>query len=85
MMVYDNIGLDMPWMGVYDEQKGDGMMLLAETPYDVELDLVEIGGKMWPGVAWASSLSSFSYPRKVSYVFTSSENIIPKPNTIEII
>jgi hypothetical protein len=72
MMVYDNIGLDMPWMGVYDEQRGDGMMLLAETPYDVELDLVEIEGKMWPGLAWASSLSSFSYPRNVSYVFTSS-------------
>jgi len=26
MMVYDNIGLDMPWIGVYDAIKGDGMM-----------------------------------------------------------
>lgn len=72
MMVYDNIGLDMPWIGVYDGERGDGMMLLTDTPYDVELDLVEVEGKMWPGVAWASSLSTFAYPRKVSYVFTSS-------------
>lgn len=72
MMVYDNIGLDMPWMGVYDAEKGDGLMLLANTPYDVELDLPVYDGKMWPAVAWASSLSKFAYPRKISFVFTSS-------------
>jgi hypothetical protein len=72
MMIYDNIGLDMPWVGVYDGEKGDGMMLLANTPYDVELDLSVYDGKMWPTVGWASSLSKFSYPRKISYVFTSS-------------
>ncbi len=72
MMIYDNIGLDMPWIGVYDGEKGDGMMLLANTPYDVELDLPVYDGKMWPSVGWAPSLSKFAYPRKVTFVFTSS-------------
>jgi hypothetical protein len=72
MMVYDNIGLDMPWVGVFDKEKGDGMMLLAETPYDVEIDLDEQAGKMWPKVGWASSLSKFAYSRKASFIFTSS-------------
>jgi hypothetical protein len=72
MMVYDNIGLDMPWIGVYDSVKGDGMMLLAETPYDVEMDFTEHQGTMWPNVGWAPSLREFSYERKVSFVFTSS-------------
>lgn len=72
MMVYDNIGLDMPWIGVYDSEKGDGMLLLANTPYDVELDLPVYDGKMWPCVGWAPSLIKFAYPRKASYVFTSS-------------
>lgn len=70
MMVYDNIGLDMPWVGVYDAAKGDGMMVLANTPYDVEIDFSEEKGSMWPNVAWASSLGQFSYDRKVSYIFT---------------
>ncbi len=72
MMVYDNIGLDMPWIGVYDGNKGDGMLLLANTPYDVELDLRVHNGKMWPSIGWAPSLIKFAYPRKASYIFTSS-------------
>jgi hypothetical protein len=72
MMVYDNIGLDMPWIGVFDNKTGDGMMLLAETPYDVEIDLDQQNGRMWPGVGWAPSLLKFSYSRKATYVFTSS-------------
>ena len=76
MMVYDNIGLDMPWVGVYDAAKGDGMMVLAETPYDVEIDFSEEKGLMWPNVAWASSLLQFSYTRKVAYIFTSSGRYI---------
>ncbi|MFC3562640.1 glycoside hydrolase [Pedobacter jamesrossensis] len=76
MMVYDNIGLDMPWVGVYDAVKGDGMMVLANTPYDVEIDFSEDKGLIWPNVAWASSLRQFSYERKVSYVFTSGGNYV---------
>jgi len=76
MMVYDNIGLDMPWIGVYDAIKGDGMMLLAETPYDVEMDFSEEKGLMWPNVGWSPSLRNFAYSRKVSYVFTSSGNYV---------
>ncbi|RZK60769.1 MAG: hypothetical protein EOO91_00190 [Pedobacter sp.] len=76
MMVYDNIGLDMPWVGVYDAVKGDGMMVLANTPYDVEIDFSEDKGLMWPNVAWASSLRQFSYARKVSYIFTSGGNYV---------
>lgn len=72
MMVYDNIGLDMPWIGVFDAAKGDGMLLLAETPYDVEMDLQEHDGLLWPKVAWASSLQQFAYARKVTFVFTHS-------------
>ncbi len=71
MMVYDNIGLDMPWIGVFDGKRGDGMMVLAETPYDVEIDLDEHQGMMWPKVGWASSQLQFAYARKVSYIFTS--------------
>ncbi len=76
MMVYDNIGLDMPWVGVYDATKGDGMLVLANTPYDVEIDFSEEAGLMWPNVAWASSLRQFSYARKVSYIFTAKGNYV---------
>ena len=76
MMVYDNIGLDMPWVGVYDAAKGDGMMVLAETPYDVEIDFTEENGLMWPNVAWASSLQQFFYSRKVSYIFTATGHYV---------
>jgi hypothetical protein len=76
MMVYDNIGLDMPWVGVYDSVKGDGMLVLANTPYDVEIDLSKNSGFMWPNVAWASSLRQFSYDRKVSYIFTTKGNYV---------
>lgn len=72
MMVYDNIGLDMPWVGVFDNKKGDGMMVLVETPYDVEIDLDEQNGKLWPRAAWASSLLKFAYARKATYVFIAS-------------
>lgn len=77
MMVYDNIGLDMPWIGVFDELKGDGMMLLAETPYDAEIDLDEQGQNlMWPKMAWAPTKLKFGYTRKATYIFTASGNYV---------
>jgi len=69
---YGNIAaLDMPWMGIIDRGRGDGMMVLLETPCDVALRLEpDAGGNQWPRVIWKPALGAFAYPRRVSYRFS---------------
>ena len=70
---FGNLGLDMPWFGVTDIRRGDGYMLLLETPYDAAVFLVpDEHGRHWPQAAWHGEFDRFAYPRRVSYRFASS-------------
>ena len=73
LRVYGNLHcLDMPWVGLYDDERGDGMMLLVETPADAEVAFVaDPQGRHWPEVRWLASLDTFRYRRSVSMRFTS--------------
>ncbi len=68
---YNNLGLDMPWIGVTDNKTGEGVMALFETADDVYVDLRDdLEGRMWPQIRWAPSMSHFAYPRSMSWYFT---------------
>jgi len=71
LLVYGNTqSLDMPWIGLADEAKGDGVMVLLETPADAMIDLAPDAEKRhWPQVRWMPSMGVFGYPRRVSYRF----------------
>ena len=69
--VYGNLGLDMPWIGVVDLQRGDGLMVLFETPCDAMTELrPDAAGNFWPGTTWLPVLGKFGYERKVSFQFS---------------
>lgn len=73
LQVYGNINCtDMPWVGFMDEARGDGVMMLAETPYDAffHMDTVD-DERIVPRVIWEESMDSFRYPRRFSYHFVS--------------
>ncbi len=71
LRVYGNTHcLDMPWVGLYDEQRSDGLMLLVETPADAEVAFVAgEDGRHWPEVRWLPSMDTFRYPRTASLRF----------------
>jgi len=72
LMVYGNTQcMDMPWIGVIDEDRGDGMMVYVETPFDAAVTLKPAGGgRHWPEVNWLPSMQTFRYPRQVSWRFS---------------
>lgn len=69
--IYGNTSCtDMPWVGAIDPERGDGMMLLAETPYDAYFHLLpDAEGACWPRVHWDVSMDTFRYPRRASWRF----------------
>jgi hypothetical protein len=64
-------GVDMPWVGLTDLDKG--YLLLAETPDDgvVLMDAVETAGKtrLAPVMLWENSKGQFRYPRRMMVSF----------------
>ncbi len=71
MLVYGNLSLDMPWVGVVEPGTGYGYMLLVETPYDAFVKLEkDAEGVQWPGIRWWESMDTFRYARKMSYRFS---------------
>lgn len=70
--VYGNTSCtDMPWVGVLDPARGDGVMTLVETPWDAFLLLdPDEQGRCFPQVMWNESLDTFRYARSLSYVFS---------------
>jgi hypothetical protein len=71
MLVYGNLSLDMPWIGVVDENTGDGLMVLVESPCDSWIYLrKDARGNNWPQIFWWPSMDTFRYPRKMSYRFS---------------
>lgn len=70
---YSNLGLDMPWVGVVDRKRGDGAMLLLETPCDAFVSFErDPRGRMWPQAQWTPAKGAFAYARAASYRFTPS-------------
>lgn len=73
LFCYGNLGLDMPWLGVTDLDRGDGLMLLLETPADVAVDLrADAAGRRWPQARWVGAMGRWGYGRRASYRFTES-------------
>lgn len=62
--------LNMPWVGVVDMAKGDGMLVLFETPLDSAMLLKKEGGRIWPQPLWKASMGSLAYLRRVSCRFS---------------
>ena len=73
LRVYGNTHcLDMPWIGVYDAERGDGLLTLFETPTDAEVELVpDARGRHWPQPKWLPSRDRFGAPRLASLHFLS--------------
>ena len=68
---YTNLGLDMPWAGVLNTQKGDGMMVLIETPADAAVILrPDNCGRYWLQPRWDAAMQRWAYRRRVSYRFS---------------
>ena len=73
LIVYGNTdALDMPWLGLVDDDTGEGLMMLAETPTEVTFLLSpDEKGEAWPQPAWFSSFGTFAYERVITYRFVS--------------
>lgn len=69
LRVYGNLHcLDMPWIGVVGRDRVDGMLVLFETPGDVEVSLqADTAGQHWPTIGWLPERDRFGYQRVVSY------------------
>lgn len=72
LQVYGNTSCtDMPWVGVVDPLKGDGVMALVETPCDALFHLqADPQGRHWPQIQWEESMMALHYPRRLSYRFS---------------
>lgn len=72
LQVYGNTSCtDMPWIGVVDPLKGDGVMALVETPWDALFHLqADPQGRHWPQIQWEESMMALHYPRRLSYRFS---------------
>ena len=68
---YGNTGLDMPWAGVLDIKKGDGMMVLIEPWADAAMILrPDSRERYWLQPRWIASMQRWAYPRRVAYRFS---------------
>ncbi|MBN1420320.1 MAG: hypothetical protein JXP34_16185 [Planctomycetes bacterium] len=71
LMTYQN--LDMPWVGITDLARGDGVLILFETETDAAVEFArDERGAMWPGVRWPSTLGAFGSARRASFRFSPS-------------
>jgi hypothetical protein len=67
---YGNLGLDLPWVGVTDRHRGDGVMVLLETPVDATVALLpDAEGRLWPQPRWTAAGGHWSYARRASWRF----------------
>ncbi|MEN1680514.1 MAG: glycoside hydrolase [Planctomycetota bacterium] len=62
--------LDMPWIGVFDQGRGDGVMTVIDTPADAEVSLIaDAEGRHWPQPRWMASMDRFGYERSCTMHF----------------
>lgn len=70
-------GADMPFVGLFDWESGDGVLLLAETPTDGHFVLGDRDAELiWPRIRWRQSMDTFRYTREFSYRFSPSGNYV---------
>lgn len=70
MTFFGGGGLSMPWMGVMDHNMRSGYMVIADTPFDVRLNLKRQSDNMLAiEPIWLSSMQHFSYNRSLTYYF----------------
>ncbi len=61
---------DMPWVGLFDMEDGDGVMTLAETPTDGHFAMrLNEDEHIRPQLRWLPSMDKFGYQREMSYRF----------------
>lgn len=70
-------GIDLPFVGLIDGAKGDGYLLLLETPYDAGVKLTSLTGpdgarRMVPQAVWQPRLGKFGEPRQLRLLFSDS-------------
>lgn len=78
LTIYGNTqAVDMPFVGLFDMQSGDGVMLLAETPTDGHFVLGQSSdGMIWPRIRWRQSMDTFRYTREFSYRFSPGDGYV---------
>jgi len=70
---YENTScLNMPWVGVVDQKKGDGLLVLFETPLDSAMHLKRHDNRIWPQPLWKACMGHLGYRRRVSLRFSES-------------
>jgi len=70
-------GIDLPFVGLCDGVKGDGYLLLLETPFDGGVRLSSLPApdgtkRMVPQAVWQPRLGKFGEPRRIRLVFSDS-------------
>ncbi|MEI7900495.1 MAG: glycoside hydrolase [bacterium] len=68
LVVYANTDAsDMPWIGVVDPRRGDGLMWFYGTPWEALVFFQpDSAGRLWPQVGWFDSKGALAYERKVT-------------------
>jgi len=62
---------NMPWVGVVDETRGDGVITLVDTPTDALMHLLpDAAGRHWPQIYWEEARLCFGYARRLRLLFT---------------
>ncbi len=62
-------GPAMAWVGMVDDELEAGFMNIYETPYDADVLLHKVDGRICFQVIWVSSIGKFAYERKMRAVF----------------
>jgi hypothetical protein len=63
---------DLPFVALLDGQRGDGYLLLPETPYDSQIRVGDVAGKRVPQTLWLPEMGLGGPTRAVRLVFVPS-------------
>ena len=70
LTVYGNTNcMNIPLVGLFDQEHGDAMMLQIESLLDANVRLSRKDGLIWPESVWQCSMGKFAYPRRATYRF----------------
>lgn len=66
--------VDLPFVGVSSAAKGDGYLLLLDTPFDAGIKLVKVKGedgteRFWPQAVWNGQKGKFAETRRMRLIF----------------
>lgn len=70
MIYFCGGGSAMPWLGTTDHSLQEGYMVVADTPFDVRLQVLrQSDGLLAVQPVWLSSMQQFGYDRRLTYYF----------------